>query len=298
MTAWLAVLAALGESACAALSGTLQHKTASRGRTETTTPTGHLAAFARHQTGQPLWWTAQGVQAGALILHASALQLGSLTLVQPVVATVVVLALPLNHRINRSRITRPEMLWAGIVTASLASFLLVAAPTPAAGPIATHRLAVPAIAATAAIASCVLIARWGSPRTAALALGSASGLAFSLEAALLQITTTALLHDPLTALTDPSLYGLVIAGVAGVTLTQLAYRAGPISAALPAIITINPLASVFLGVLVAGDQIRTSQAALAVEAASFACLVVAVAALSRFPDATPPVAPASEESSQ
>lgn len=286
MTAWLAVLAALGESACAALSGTLQHKTARRNRTHTTTPTGQLATFARRLVGQPLWWTALGVQAAALLLHATALQLGPLTLVQPVVATVVVLALPLNHLMNRSRITPAEMVWATLVTAGLAGFLLVAAPAPGAGPITAHRIAVPAIAATGTIASCVLLARRGSPRTAALALGSASGLAFTVEAALLQGSTTRLLHDPLMALTDPSLYGFIVAGITGVVLTQLAYRAGPISAALPAIITVNALASVLLGVLVAGDQIRATPVALVVEAASFACLAVAVTALSRFPDAT------------
>lgn len=293
MIAWLALLIALGEAACAALAATLQHTTASRSgtATPTATPVGGLAAFVRHQLRQRLWWIAQSVQASALALHATALQFGPLTLVQPVLATVVVLALPLNHRLNRSRITRAETLWAGLVTASLASFLLVAAPSLATGPTSPHRLVAAAIAVAAAVAGCVLIARSASPKVAALALGSASGLAFSMEALLLQVTTTMLLHDPLAALTNPSSYGLVVAGVAGVALTQLAYRAGPISAALPAIITVNPLGSVILGVLVNGEQIRTSPLALAVQIASFAGLALAVAALSRFPGAVTVEAP-------
>lgn len=294
MIAWLALVIALGEAACAALAATLQHRTASRSGTATppSTPTGQLGAFVRHQLRQRLWWIAQGVQASALALHATALQFGPLTLVQPVLATVVVLALPLNHRLNRSRITRAEMLWAGVVAVSLASFLLVAAPSLATGPTSPHRLVVAAIAVTAAVAICVLVAQKGSPRVAALALGSASGLAFSMEALLLQVTTTALLHAPLAALANPSTYGLLVAGVAGVALTQLAYRAGPISAALPAIITVNPLGSVVLGVLVNGEQIRTSPLALVIQVASFAGLALAVAALSRFPGAVTPEASA------
>jgi hypothetical protein len=294
MTAWLALLLAVGEAACAALAATLQHRAATRSgiAAPTSSPTGQLLAFVRHQVRQRLWWIAQSVQASALALHAAALQFGPLALVQPVLALVVVLALPLNHHLNHSRITRPELLWAGLVTLSLASFLLVAAPSSASGPVATHRLVAAAIAVAAAVACCVLLANRASRRMAALALGSASGLAFSMEALLLQVTTTALLHDPLAALTKPSLYGLVAAGVAGVTLTQLAYRAGPISAALPAIITVNPLGSVVLGVLVNGEQIRTSPLALAVEIASFACLALAVAALSRFPGAVTADAPA------
>lgn len=283
MTAWLAVLLAMGEAACAALAATLQHTTATR--SSIATPTGKLAAFVRHQLRQRLWWIAQSVQAGALLLHATALQFGPLTLVQPMLATVVVMALPLNHHLNRSRITRAELLWAGLVAASLASFLLVAAPSHATEPAETHRLAVAAIALAAAVACCVLVAQKTPSRIAALALGSASGLAFSMEALLLQVTTTALLRNPVTVLVDPSSYGLVVAGAAGVVLTQLAYRAGPISAALPAIITVNPVASVILGVLVNGEQIRTSPLSLVLEMASFAGLALAVAALTRFPGA-------------
>lgn len=287
MTAWLAVLFAMGEAACAALAATLQHKTATRSgiATPPPTPTGKLAAFVRHQLRQRLWWIAQSVQAGSLVLHATALQFGPLTLVQPMLATVVVLALPLNHHLNRSRITRAEMLWAGLVGASLASFLLIAAPSHTAQPAPTYRLVIAAIAVATAVTCCLLVAQKASSRIAALLLGAASGLAFSMEALLLQATTTTLLHHPLTVLTDPTSYGLVVAGTAGVALTQLAYRAGPISAALPAVITVNPVASVILGVLVNGEQIRTSPLALIAEAASFAGLALAVAALSRFPGA-------------
>lgn len=287
MTAWLAILLAMGEAACAALAATLQHKTATRSSvaTPTPTPTGKLAAFVRHQLRQRLWWIAQSVQAGALLLHATALQFGPLTLVQPMLATVVVMALPLNHHLNRSRITRAELLWAGLVAASLASFLLVAAPSHATESAEAHRLIVAAIAVAAAVACCVLVAQKAPSEIAALALGSASGLAFSMEALLLQVTTTALLRDPLPVLVDPTSYGLVAAGAAGVVLTQLAYRAGPISAALPAIITVNPVASVILGLLVNGERIRTSPLSLIVEVASFAGLALAVAALTRFPGA-------------
>jgi hypothetical protein len=296
MTAWLAVLFALGEAACAALAATLQHKTATRSgmATPTATPTGKLAAFVRHQLGQRLWWIAQSVQAGALLLHATALQFGPLTLVQPMLASVVVMALPLNHHLNRSRITLAEMLWAGLVAASLASFLLVAAPSHGTEAAPGHRLVIAGIVVAAAVACCVLVAQKASSRIAALALGSASGLSFSMEALLLQATTKTLLSHPLAVLTDPISYGLVVAGAAGVTLTQLAYRAGPISAALPAVITINPIGSVVLGVLVNREQMRTSPLALLIEVASFAGLALAVAALSRFPGAISLEAPAAK----
>lgn len=283
----LAILAALGEAFCAALAGTLQHTAASRGRTAAGTATGHLGRFLRHQLTQPLWYAALGVQAGSLVMHATALQLGSLSLVQPVLAIVVVLALPLNHHMNHSRITRVELRWAGMVTLSLACFLVVAAPHAHTGPPAPDQLVLPGAAAVLVIACCVLVARWVPSRAAAVALGSAAGLSFSLEAVLLQTTTDRLLDAPLSALSSPGPYALALAGIAGIGFTQLSYRAGPISAALPAIITVNPVASVVLGVVSGSDQIRLSAPALAVESVSFVCLAVSVAALSRISAPSP-----------
>ncbi|MGH3411953.1 MAG: DMT family transporter [Marmoricola sp.] len=289
MTTGPAVGAALGASAAAAVAANLQHKAASRGRSDEPTSTGQLTRFVRHQLAQRLWWGALVAQAASLVLHATALRLGSLSLVQPMLATVVVLALPLNHRMSHSRITRAELFWAGLMTVCLAGFLVAAAPRASGSPITTGRLALPGIAAAVVVAVCVLLARSGSARVAALALGTASGIAFSLEAALLRLVAGTLLHAPLTTLADPGLYGLVVAGVAGVALTQLAYRAGPISSALPAIITVNFAASIVLGVLFGGDQLRTSPGAVAVEVASFAGLALSLAALARFHEAVSPV---------
>lgn len=284
----LAVLAALGSASCAAVAGTLQHTTAQRGRTRGGTATGHVARFARHQLAQPLWWISLAVQAGSLLLHATALHLGSLALVQPVLAIVVVLALPLNHRVHGTRITHAELLWAALVTASLAGFLVATATRSSAAPIPPGRLVTPAIAAAAAIGTCLLIARWRSAHAAALALGTAAGMAFSLEAALLQTTTGQLLARPLATMATPGPYALVVSGAAGVTLTQLAYRAGPLSSALPAIVTVNPVVSVLLTKTLAPPPGGTSMAALAAELSALACLVVTVGALARRSHATGP----------
>ena len=279
MSPALAVLAALGSATCAGGAGTLQHATAERGRTPTGTATDHLVGFARHQLAEPLWWISLAVQAGSLVLHAAALHLGSLAVVQPVLALVVVLALPLGHHVHGTRITRTELLWAGLVTASLAVFLAASSSRSGAAPIAPDRLVLPAAAAAVAVGVCALIAHHGSARVAAMSLGAAAGVAFCLEAALLQATTRSLLTHPLEILASPGPYGLVLAGATGVALTQLAYRAGPFSSALPAIVTVNPVASVLLGSLLGAHLAGTSAGTVAAELTALAGLVLAVGAL-------------------
>lgn len=287
MSALLAILAALAQAVCAAVAGILQHATAVRGRTPGVSATGHLGRFARSQLAQPLWWAALAVQGSSLVLHALALQLGSLTLVQPTIAVVVVLALPLNHLVEHTRVTLPELGWAVLATASLAGFLVAASPRLASVPLALSQLVVPGLIAIALIVAGILVARRASARLAAGCLGAAAGVAFSLEAALLQAVTVPLLHDPAAALATPGPYALVVFGAAGVALTQLAYRAGPISWGLPAIVAANPIASVVLDYAAAPGRGEASAAALIAQAVALAALVVAVVALAHTSPAAP-----------
>ncbi|HET7173507.1 MAG TPA: DMT family transporter [Nocardioidaceae bacterium] len=282
MSAGLAVVVALGGSACAALAGTLQHRVAGRGRTAGASATGQIARFVRHQLSQRLWWITLGVQAVGLGLHGLALHLGALSLVQPVLALVVVMALPLNHRLNHTRISRAELLWATVLTVGLAAFLLIAIPRRApVGPIPTARLVVPAGVGLLVLVLCIAVASRAGSQLAAVALGTGSGIAFGFEAAFLQATADRLANQPAGLFGQATVYAWLASGFVGVVLTQLAYRAGPISAALPAVITVNPICSIVLGVVVGGDQLRQSPGAVVGEVVSFAVLAVAVGALAR-----------------
>jgi hypothetical protein len=52
------------------------------------------------------------------------------------------------------------------------------------------------------------------------------------------------------------LYTVIVIGLLGLLLNQLAFQAGPLTASLPAIATVNPLASITIGVLVYDETIR------------------------------------------
>jgi hypothetical protein len=79
------------------------------------------------------------------------------------------------------------------------------------------------------------------------------------------------------------LYALVLAGATGVALTQLAYRAGPLSASLPAMNCVNPLVSVLIGVAVFDEHFRTGLLASSAEFVALATMTVATVLLSRRP---------------
>jgi drug/metabolite transporter (DMT)-like permease len=290
LSSFVAIAAALGAAASGALAAALQARCARQAREPLLGPTEGLLRFARTQLARGLWWVAFAIQAAGLAFHAGALSQGALSLVQPLLAATVVLALPLNHWLNGTSVTFRELLWAALLAVGLTAFLLDSAPSQPSGRLPSHQAAgVAAAAGLAAIAGCVVVARRSGPALAAACLGAASGIAFSGEAACLQVATTVVGSGPLALLSSPACYAVLAAGFAGVALTQLAYRAGPMSAALPAIITLNPLVSIVVGVAVLHETVRHTPGAVLIEIGSFAVLCFAVTKLTRHSLITPTV---------
>jgi drug/metabolite transporter (DMT)-like permease len=87
-----------------------------------------------------------------------------------------------------------------------------------------------------------------------------------------QLTDTLQLHGLLGVFDHWPLYALVVTGILGAVLTQAAFNAGPLSASQPALLIVDPLASIVLGVLIFGEHLNATVSALV--GAVFALLVV------------------------
>jgi drug/metabolite transporter (DMT)-like permease len=244
--------------------------------------------FARSQLSRGLWWGSLLVQALGFALHAVALSAGALTLVQPLMASSVVLALPLNHLMSRTRVVARELVGAAAMAVGLTGFLLSSAARPVEASTSPYAGAAAALLAVGAVATCVTAARRTGRATAATLLGAAAAVAFAVEAALLRLVAGRVLAGSFAITTYFEAAGLALAGVAGVALTQLAYRIGPMSSALPAIILVNPLLSVVYGVTVQHDTFRHTPEALTVAALSCGVLLIGAAVLTRQPDPSVP----------
>jgi drug/metabolite transporter (DMT)-like permease len=79
---------------------------------------------------------------------------------------------------------------------------------------------------------------------------------YAATAALLKGLTDRAVEGPLVALTSWQLYTVVVVGAIGLFLSQLAFQAGPLTASLPAIATVDPLLSIVVGVLVYDEHIH------------------------------------------
>ncbi len=76
-----------------------------------------------------LWWTGTLCDAGGFVCQAAALGVGSLLLVQPMLVTTLLFALPLGARWAHRRLRRSDWVWAGLLAVALATFVISGEPT-------------------------------------------------------------------------------------------------------------------------------------------------------------------------
>ena len=222
---------------------------------------------------QPLWWAGILAAIAGYVFQAVALAHGSLLLVQPLLVSSLLFALPMSARLCHQRITRAEWSWAIVLTAALAAFLLVGQPHEGHNrpPIPAWSLAL-AITAPLVIA-CLLAARRAVGRTRAMLLAVAVAVLLGMVAVLTKICTHRYAVGGWHALmTVPAPYLLVILAVAVTVVQSSAFHAGALQASVPIMLVGEPVVAVVVGIVVLGEH-------LAVRGSAGLGLLVAVAAM-------------------
>ena len=245
--------------------------------------TRELRVVTRAVTSGP-WLVGTGIAAAAFACHALALHEGPLSLVQPLLVTMVLFALPVSRAVNGTAVTAVELGWAVVLVLGLTGFFAAADPvSPAAAGADVQPAILTASLAALTIGLCVGLARHRPGGQAAALLGGAAGIAFAGVAALVKAATNMVTHGVGAVMGSWQLYALLGLGAVGIALSQLAYRTGPLSASLPALNSVNPLASVLIGAVVFDEHFRTGVVASGIEALALAVIAVATVALSRPP---------------
>ena len=270
----IGVALALAASAIFALGTVLQHRAAAA-TPDSQAGAGLLLRLAR----RPLWLGGMAADAVGFVCHAAALGAGRLVIVQPLLATSLVFALPLGAALDRRRVTRRELGAALVVTAGLAAFLALADPSGGRDDAPLGRwLAAFAVAGVLAAAA-VLLARGATPRRRAVLLGSACGVLFGLSAALTKATVERLDEGVLHVIADWHLWALIVVGYAGTAFAQSSLQTGALGPAVATQTVLDPFASLLLGTLVLGERVHDSALGAAGTLVAVAAMVGGTAAL-------------------
>ena len=205
---------------------------------------------------QTMWLLGTVALLCGYVVQAAALDRGRLDVVQPLLVTTVVFALPLGVLLTGQHVGRREWLGAAVIVVGLALFTLFG--DPAGGrDTAPGREWVAAIALLAAICAGLLGfgGRHEGPSMRAAVYGAVAGVLFGLSAALTKPTVD-LLHDGLgVVLSHWELYALGVAGGLGFVLQQVSLGTGRLAPSVATVSVANPVVSVVLGVILFEERL-------------------------------------------
>jgi drug/metabolite transporter (DMT)-like permease len=273
----IAALLALGAAFFIAIGDVIHQRTAHEVTDE---PVSHVELFMRLlRDGQ--WWLGSIVAAVGFALQAAALGLGSVLLVQALLVTSLLFALPISARLSHRRVTRWEWTWAALLAAAVAVIVTVGNPTAGHSRASLQMWTVVIAVLGPALVLCVVGARiWSGPVSAVL-LAVVSGALWGLFAVLTKGVVDRLDDGLWALLRTPELYVWVLVAIAGTSWQQSSFRAGALTATLPTMTVAEPVVGSVLGIVVLGETLRPGDAGWLTLIVAVAVMVVATVALAR-----------------
>jgi drug/metabolite transporter (DMT)-like permease len=231
---------------------------------------------------RPLWWGGSAAAIAGYVFQALALANGSLLVVQPILVSALLFALPLSARLAHRRVTRGEWAWAVLLTAALAVFVVLGRTAPGDYEASVPLSALVAVICTAAVMACVVVAIRTMGWRRAVLLAVAVGVLFGVVAVLTKQVMHLLTHDGLRAmLTTPVPYLLILLGVVAVFLQQSAFHAGSLQTSVPTMLVLEPVIAVVLGAVVLGEHLDVSRVHAVAIVISTVAMAAATIALGR-----------------
>ena len=275
ISAAAAVLAGL----CIATGGVLQQRAASR------RPSGERmsAQLMRSLVSDRIWLFGIGFAVLSYGFQAVALSFGPLTLVQPLVVSELLFAVPVSVRLRHLRL-RPRDWGACAAIVTGLTIGIVAADPGKGEPIQPITVWAPALVAVAVLVTgCVLAARVLDGPAKATMFALAGACTMGLQSALYDATITTIRQDTWQVFLVWQTYALVVASFLGLFLIQNAFQSGPLAASTPVIDAVLPLVAIGLGVGLFGEQVRTSALGLIGAGAGIVLLLAGIVALDTSP---------------
>lgn len=231
---------------------------------------------------RPLWWAGTAAAIAGFVFQALALANGSLLLVQPILVSALLFALPLSARLAHRKVSRGEWAWAVLLTVALAVFVVLAKASPGDYEASLTTSIMVAVVCTVAVLACVIVAARFVGWVRAVLLAVAVGVLFGVVAVLTKLVMHMLVHEGLVAvLTAPVLYLLALLGVVAMLIQQSAFHAGSLQTSVPTMLVLEPVIAVVLGAVVLGEHLNAGHWDLVAIAVATIAMAAGTVALGR-----------------
>jgi len=239
---------------------------------------GMLASLVK----RPVWVAGIVADIAGFGVQAWALAVGSLLLVQPILVTTLLFALPLAAWANKRRLNREEWLWSGLLVVSLVVFVHFGEPTAGLDQPPFPSWVPALIICTPLVAACVWAAGslpHGTKRSLVLAV--AAGVLLGLSAPLTKSGIHGFSDGIVAGLLTWELWGMAITASLGTFWQQSSYQAGDVQTSLPTVTVLKPIVAMALGLTAYHERLRIGELSDVALVASMCGMVAATIALGR-----------------
>lgn len=231
------------------------------------------------------WLIGFGASVAGYLLQAVSLYLAPVVLVQPLIVTELLFALPLAAALAGRRLGLREWIGALIVAGGITSFLVVGNPTGDSTQMSVAMTLGISVCVAVVVAVLVVFSETihERPMLRASALALAASICFGMLSVMTKVVGHEFQHDELGALLHVQPYLMAVAALTGLLLAQTAFRIAPLSVSLPLIDIGEPLIASLLAVIGLKEHLDLGTGTATGVALSAAAVAVGVALLDSSP---------------
>jgi drug/metabolite transporter (DMT)-like permease len=243
--------------------------------------------------GETMWLIGTLALFTGYAFQAGALDRGRLSVIQPLLVTTVVFALPLGYFLTKQHVGRREVIGAVVILVGLALFVYFGDPAGGKDNASNTQWAI-AIGLVSGLSVLLLVfGSSGDLTMKAAVYGTVAGMLFGLSSGLTKPTLDYLHESVGTMLSHWECYALAVAGVLGFVLQQVSLGTGRLSPSVATVSVANPVVGILIGLLLLDETLSRPawHIVLAVIGLSLALVGAVVISLAR--DAPRDAAPAS-----
>lgn len=277
----LTVLVAITAACSFAFGNAVQHRAAGR------IPfNGSVLSMVGNLVRSPHWLFGSAFALTAFVLHTTAMNLGTVAVVQPFMLGAVLIAVPIRAYLDRMLPTRSEMLWLAVTVTGIIVFVSVAENDRAEHvPHDTRALLFAVIGFGAAIVVGVVANGLPKGKLRGFGFGVAAGVTFGITAGLMKFMRYDL-EDGLGALLgDWHLWALLGGSLLGTTLNQRSYQSTQLSIVMPSLNSVNIVLAVTFGWVVFEEPPSTNLTTFVIQVLCLGAMALGLVKVAQAEDA-------------
>lgn len=239
-----------------------------------------LRSFARLAASK--WWLAGSIALlVGYVVQAIALDHGRLAIIQPLLVSTVVFALPLGYFLTAQEVGRRQIVGAAVVVFGLAMYAIFGDPAGGNENAPNDEWAIALAVVAVACGALYTAARRNDGARQAACYGVVSGILFGVSACLVKPTLEAL-HDGGVSevLSHWEFYAMAISGILAFVIQQISLSAGFLATSVATVSVANPIVSIAIGVLLFDERLSRPAWHVVVAMCGLAFAMLGAAAIS------------------